>query len=466
MKRPIRSKEMRGFFLIYLSICILLALAIFVPRHLTQRLVFMLILFTGVGTLMSWFGSRYMVIKRTQRLSRANEQLQKEIQRRKKVADALQKSETRFRSTFEQAAVGMAHISPEGKVIRINERSCHILGYDRSELLQMDLQELTHPNDLQADLDLVQQVLDGKITQYTLEKRYIHKEGRPVWCNRSVSLLRNPDGTPHYFISVLEDITQRKKAEAQLHAAKNESEKANMAKNNFLTSISHELRTPLNAVIGFSEVLLDQFFGPLNKEQVEYLNDILQSGQHLLTLINNILDLSKVEAKQTTFSPVPTALKPVMDESLKTTEPMMKEKQIQAIRELPEEFSKIYLHSDPVRLTQIFNNLISNAVKFTAKGGTITLTGKTVPDVRPPSRISGEDNAPLDAAQTITPQAVPGVEICIQDTGIGLAPRHMDKIFESFFQVESGIAGKSPGIGLGLPLVKRLVEMHKGHNMG
>ena len=427
-----------------------------------MRLVFMLILFTGGGTLVSWGGARYMVRKQTQRLSQANDQLKKEIQHREKVAEALQKSEARFRSTFEQAAVGMAHISPEGKVLRINERTCHILGYSRSELLQMDIQELTHPSDLQADLDLIQQVLDGKISRYTLEKRYIHKNGNPIWCNRSVSLLRNPDGTPHYFISVLEDITPRKKAEAQLHAAKIEAEKANMAKNNFLASISHELRTPLNAVIGFSEVLLDQFFGPLNKQQVEYVNDILQSGHHLLTMINDILDLSKVETKQTTFLPVPTALEPVMDESLKTTGPMMKEKQIQVIRDLPEEFSKIHLHADPVKLRQILSNLLSNAVKFTSKDGTITITCKTVQDVCPPSEVSGKDNAPPDASQPITPPALPGVEICIQDTGIGLAPRHMDKIFESFFQVESGISSKTPGTGLGLPLVKRFVEMHQG----
>ena len=426
-------------------------------------LAFMLILFTGGGTLMSWCGARYMVIKHTQRLSQANEQLKKEIQRRAKVTEALQRSEIRFRSTFEQAAVGISHVSPEGKVIRINERACHILGYDRSELLQMDLQELTHPSDLPEDLDLIQQVLDGKISRYAMEKRYIHKNGHPIWCNRSVSLLRNSDGTPHYFISVLEDISQRKEAEAQLYAAKIEAEEANMAKSNFLNSISHELRSPLNAVIGFSEVLLDQFFGPLKKEQVEYLNDILQSGQHLLTLINDILDFSKQETKETRFSPVSTALEPVMVESLKITESMIKEKQIQVIRDLPEEFSKIYLHSDPVRLKQIFNNLLSNAVKFTSKGGTITITGKTVPDVCPPSKISGEDHAPLNASQTITSQAVPGVEICIRDTGIGLAPRHMDKIFESFFQVENGISGKSPGTGLGLPLVKRFVEMHKGH---
>ncbi len=404
------------------------------------------------------------VEQRTQSLSKANNRLKKEIQSREKVAEALRKSEIRFRSTFEQAAVGIAHVSPEGKPLRVNKRLCHILGYDQSELLQMTVQELTHPNDLRADLDLIQEVLDTKVLQGTMEKRYIHKNGYPVWCNVTISLLCNSDGTPHYFISIVEDITQRKKAEAQLNAARIEAEKANMAKNNFLASISHELRTPLNAVIGFSEVLLDQFFGPLNKQQVEYINDILQSGRHLLTMINDILDLSKVETKQISFSPVPTALEPVMDESLKTTEPMVKEKQIQVIHNLPEELSKVHLYSDPAKLKQIFNNLISNAVKFTSKGGSITISGKILPDISPPSEASQKDTVPPDTSQPSTPLAVPvpGVEICIQDTGIGLAPRHVDKIFESFFQVESGISSKTPGTGLGLPLVKRLVELHNG----
>ena len=393
------------------------------------------------------------VITRTENLSQANDQLKKEIQRREKVGEALRKSEVRFRSTFEQAAVGIAHVSPKGKFIRINERACHIWGYERSELKQMTFQEITHPRDLNVDMDLLQQVVDGKIPRYTIEKRYIRKNGYPVWCNLTVSLLRNPDGTPRYFISVVEDITQRKKAEERLRTAKIQAEKANIAKSNFLASMSHELRTPLNAVIGFSEVLSDQFFGPLNPRQAEYVDDILQSGRHLLTLINDILDLSKAEAGQMTFLPVSTALNPVMEESLKTTGPMMKEKQIRLIRDLPEEFSKIRLYSDPVKLKQIFNNLLSNAAKFTPEGGTVTITGKTVPDVCPPSEVSGKDKVP---------PGPPGVELCIRDTGLGLTPQHLDKIFESFFQVESGISDKSPGTGLGLPLVKRFVEMHKG----
>ncbi len=405
------------------------------------------------------------VTQRTRGLSQANDRLKKEIHRREKVATALQKSEARFRSTFEQAAVGIAHVSPEGAFIRANERICHILGYDRGELLKMDFQALTHPDDLNVDLDLLHQVIDGKIPRYTMEKRYIRKNGYPIWCNLTVSLLRNPDGTPRYFISVVEDITQRKKAEEQLRTAKIEAEKANIAKSNFLASMSHELRTPLNAVIGFSEVLLDEFFGPLNPQQAEYVDDILQSGQHLLTLINDILDLSKVEAGQMTFSAVPTALDPVMDESLRITEPMMKGKNIQLIRDLPEEVSKTYLHADPVKLKQIFNNLLSNAAKFTPEGGTITITGKTVPDACLLSEVSGKrkDNTTPKAPKTCTPPGPPGVEICIRDTGLGLAPQHLDKIFESFFQVENGIADKSPGTGLGLPLVRRFVEMHKGH---
>ncbi|ACN16415.1 sensory box histidine kinase (GGDEF domain protein) [Desulforapulum autotrophicum HRM2] len=402
------------------------------------------------------------VITRTQSLSQANDQLKQEILHREKVDKALYKSEARFRSTFQQAAVGIAHVSPEGKFIRINERLCQIWGYGLRELIQKNFQEITHSEDLNADLDLVQQVIDGKISRYSMEKRYISKNGYPVWCNLTVSLLRNSDGTPRYFISVVEDISQRKKAEERLLSAKIEAEKANIAKSNFLASMGHELRTPLNAVIGFSEVLLDQFFGPLNPQQAEYVNDILHSGRHLLTLINDILDLSKVEAGWMRFLPVPTPLDSVMGESLKTIGPMIKEKQIRLIRDLPKEFSKIHLHSDPVKLKQIFNHLLSNAAKFTPKGGTITITGKIVSDVCLPSNMALKDTPLPDSLRTCTQPGVPGVEICIRDTGTGLTSGHSDKIFESFFQVEGGISDKSPGTGLGLSLARRFVEMHKG----
>ena len=402
------------------------------------------------------------VRQRTQHLSQVNAHLKKEIDRREKVAVALHKSEARFRSTFQQAAVGIAHVSPEGRFIRVNERLCNILGYERKELKFMDFQEITHPDDLNVDMERLQKVIDGKISRYSMEKRYIRKNGYPVWCNLTVSLLRNPDDTPRYFISVVEDISQRKQAEDRLRTAKAEAEKANIAKSNFLASMSHELRTPLNAVIGFSEVLFDQFFGPLNERQSEYVDDILQSGRHLLALINDILDLSKVEAGQMRFSAAPMALDPVIESSLKITGPMMAAKQIRLIRELPETFSGIRLHADALKLKQIFNNLLSNAAKFTPEGGTITITGRIVPDVCPPSDVPGKESASSDISGTCTPPGARGVEICIRDTGSGLEPRHLDKIFESFFQVEAGITDKTPGTGLGLPLVRRFVEMHKG----
>ena len=250
---------------------------------------------------------------------------------------------------------------------------------------------------------------------------------------------------------------------AQLLAAKTEAENANIAKSNFLASMSHELRTPLNAVIGFSEVLADQFFGPLNEKQMEYVKDILHSGRHLLVLINDILDLAKVEAGQMRFSPGPVTLPEVISESLKTIGQRTKEKEIQVTQELPEDIKQATLWADPVKLKQIFHNLLSNAAKFTPPRGWITITAGAVPDIRihPPASCDPGDPVPALKSPPTAP-GVPGIEICIQDSGIGLAPDHLDKIFDTFFQVENGISDKTPGTGLGLPLVKRFVEMHGG----
>ncbi|MEW6611155.1 MAG: PAS domain S-box protein [Pseudomonadota bacterium] len=133
--------------------------------------------------------------------------------------EALRQSEARFRATFEQAAVGMAHSDPQGNFLQVNHKLCEILGYSAEELLRMHFVDITHPDDLQADVALMQQLLAGKIPTYTLEKRYIHKDGQLVWINLTVSLVRDPVGNPDYFIGVIEDITERKRGEEALRAS-------------------------------------------------------------------------------------------------------------------------------------------------------------------------------------------------------------------------------------------------------
>jgi signal transduction histidine kinase len=213
-------------------------------------------------------------------------------------------------------------------------------------------------------------------------------------------------------------------------------------KSQFLASMSHELRTPLNAIIGFSEVLLDPNLGPLpQEEQQEFVGNILTSGRHLLRLINDVLDLSKIEAGKMELHPEPVILSEVIDGVLATLKSLAAKKQLLIASDLPDDLPLAW--ADPPRLKQILYNLLSNAIKFTPAGGRVGVTARAVVDS---SRGAGEQY----------------LEVSVTDTGIGIAEEYLDRIFREFEQVVDTAHPKQEGTGLGLPLVKKFVEMHGG----
>ena len=197
--------------------------------------------------------------------------------------------------------------------------------------------------------------------------------------------------------------------------------------------MSHELRTPLNAIIGFSEVLLEKMFGDVNERQEEYLNDILSSGQHLLSLINDILDLSKVEAGKMELELGMFDLRQVLEGSLVMVKERALAHGLTLSLDMADDLSVIT--GDERKVKQILFNLLSNAVKFTPDKGKVGIVAK---------RVNG------------------AVQIAVWDTGVGIAPEDQQRIFEEFQQVGHGLAGKTEGTGLGLALTKRFVELHGG----
>ena len=234
---------------------------------------------------------------------------------------------------------------------------------------------------------------------------------------------------------------------AELSKAKKEADNANHAKTEFLANMSHELRTPLNHIIGFTELVLDKHFGDLNKKQEEFLNDVQGSSHHLLSLINDILDISKIEAGKLVFSPSIVNLRELLERSLI----MVKEKSMKNSIELQLDVNGAdkTIFADERKLKQIMFNLLSNAMKFTPEGGIVSVIAKRYDfESRDKSVAFGNQNN--------------SIMISVSDTGIGLRSDDLNRIFEPFEQIENSRSRKFQGTGLGLSLTKRLVELHGG----
>jgi PAS domain S-box-containing protein len=501
----------------------------------------------------------------------------------KAIQIALRESEERFRSAFEYAAIGMAIVDLDGRWVQINRALTEIVGYTEQELRETTFQAITHPDDLELDLRLVNELLTGKIRSYQMEKRYFHKRGNTIAVLLTVALVRDPAGQPLYFVSQIQDISERKRTEealrraearyrtlveqlpviiytadinaesstnyvspqietilgfspsewlanpnlwieqvypddraivldavqqaqasdapvpleyrsftrggevvwlhdaarvvrdedgqplflqgvtlditerkrfehalieerallaqrvaertADLSLANAELARAAQLKDEFLASMSHELRTPLNAVLGLSEALQELVYGPLNERQQVALHNITTSGQHLLDLINDILDLAKIGAGKLTLDLEPTPIAHICEAGVRIVKPLA-EKKGQSLS-LSIDPNVQIVSADARRLKQVVVNLLSNAIKFTPEGGAIGL------------EVAGD-------------RARQAVDISVWDTGIGIAPDQLTQLFQPFVQLDRRLARQYSGTGLGLSLVARMVALHGG----
>jgi PAS domain S-box-containing protein len=511
-----------------------------------------------------------------------------DITERKQIEHALQKSEREFRAIFDRAPLGIAVIdSTTGRFRKVNQQYCSITGYPQSELLTLDFQSITHPDDLQKDLDGMQSLLEGKLNTHWMEKRYRRKDGSIVWVGLTCVPLWEAPGPDLQHVAMIEDITDRKQAEdrlaeserkyrmlvehansiilrwnaegriiflnefgqrffgyseeeiigrhvigtivpsterggrdlrplidricvdpkefgynvnenirrngervwiawtnsidwdahgqvaeilsvgtditarrqaeeevrrlhedlqrhaeelerrvaertAELAVARDRAEAADRLKSAFLATMSHELRTPLNSIIGFTGIVLKGLAGPLTAEQNKQLDMVRSSARHLLELINDVLDISKIEAGELTVSCEPVDLQSPISKAVGMVKPLAERKGLALRANVPLDLGQTL--SDERRVQQVLLNLLNNAVKFTERGE-VSLTVEVTSDA---------------------------VHMHVADTGIGIKPENLAIVFQPFRQIDSGTTRNHEGTGLGLAICRRLADLMGG----
>jgi PAS domain S-box-containing protein len=325
-----------------------------------------------------------------------------------------------------------------GIITDVNKQMELLTDCTRDELIGAPFKDyFTDPDRAEKGINMV--LGERKITDFELTARGRDRKETDVSCNATTFYDR--DRKLQGVFAAARDVTDRKRADqllreknAELESAKSVAEKSSLAKSDFLANMSHELRTPLNSVIGFSEVLQDQLFGPINEKQQEYLGNIISSGRHLLSLINDILDLSKVESGRMELDLTLFSLRETLEGSLT----MLREKAVQGgidLRLVVAPEAEVHIVSDRRKLKQILFNLLSNAVKFTPTAGTVELSVVREGDF---------------------------LEISVADSGIGVRESDIPRLFQTFTQLESVYTKGFEGTGLGLALTRQLVELHGG----
>ena len=333
----------------------------------------------------------------------------------------LRESEARFRGAFETAAIGMALVSLEGHWLDVNASLCEIVGYEREELLATDFQTITHPEDLDTDLSLLHQLLDGEIPSYRMEKRYFHKTGRLVWVLLSVSLVRGLGGQPVHFVSQIEDITKNKADQAAL-------ERKNQELEEFAAIVSHDLKAPLRGVRGFAQLLRLKLGDDLPREESDYLDMIDLSVERAGRMVDDLLALARIsEAKDLE----PVSMQAIVGTLLAELQPTLEDASAR-IDVDTSSLSDIWSHRTGVR--QLMQNVLTNAIKF-----------------RDPAR-------PLRIEITCR-EALNEAEFQISDNGLGIEPRHAERVFRPFERLHGE---EIEGSGIGLAICTKVVEQAGG----
>lgn len=396
------------------------------------------------GALLSW-GTLLALNGQTGRRLRAEEERDRSLraevatEERARVADELRASEEELRTLFTFSPLGKCQADPiTGRFLRVNPRLCEITGYTEAELLAMSFPQLVAPDDQAPSLTRVRTAMESGADGHAREILSIRKDGEPIWLQIDINFLKDAQGGVLRSIAVVRDVTanraaaaERDRGVAELRAARAQAEAANQAKDEFLSVLSHELRAPLHAIFGWLSILK---IGLAQGRDVSRAIATVERNLGLQAqLVNDLLDISRIVSGKLVLVEQPVELTAIVRAAVENASPAAAAKGVALTCDTPP--SACVVVGEQARLTQVLGNLLSNGIKFTPEGGEIHVTLASA---------GGE------------------VTIQIRDTGIGVAPEFSAHVFDRFRQADATNTRAHGGLGIGLYLVKTLVELHKG----
>ncbi len=342
--------------------------------------------------------------------------------------ELIRKGEARYRQAFQTSAIGIAHCDLDGKYTLANKRLCDILGYSFEELSRLTFGEITHPEDLSHELELRRRLIAGEIDTYKLEKRYVRRSGGEVWVSVFVSLERDSGGKPYASHSYVEDISSRKELESELRSAIQQRDQ-------FLAMLSHELRNPLGAILNTCAVVTRRkgFAKPMQNA----ISIVTRQARQMADLLDDLLDVSRITTGKIKLEKTPIDLAQVADEAIESQQSLAASRGQRLAVTYCDEALQVF--GDRSRLVQVVVNLLNNAIKYTGDGGLITVTLEKM----------GRTG-----------------RIRVKDNGVGLEPEQIESLFEMFAQKNATLDRSGGGMGLGLHLVRKLVDFHSGRVIG
>jgi len=342
-----------------------------------------------------------------------------DITSRKRAEEALKTSEETFRSAMEYAPIGMAILDLEGRWLQVNKALCELLDFSQDEFLANDFRAFIHPDDAEDGLRMAGQLLDGEIRNYSAERRHRHKSGRYVWTELSVSLVRHPNGDPHYIISQFQDITQRREMER--------------LKSEFISTVSHELRTPLTSIRGALGLIAGSMAKDLPAPAIKLVDIAHKNSERLVLLINDILDIDKIASGNMRFDMREERLGYLIGHAVEANQPYADRFDVTIVAGpiAPD----LRIRVDAARFQQVLSNLLSNAAKF----------------------------SPSNRNIEISAEAIQGrMRIAVRDYGPGITEEFRPRIFEKFSQADSSATREKGGTGLGLHISRQIVDHMDG----